>query len=189
MIVVIVLLVILALLILFGIWFIVTRNSFVKADNQWKEAFSTMDVYLKRRFDLVPNLVNTVKGFAAHESDVLMQVVRARNAVESQAGNPDPTARLQSENALTASLGRIFALAESYPQLQSNTNFLNLQQQLGEIETDIATSRKYYNATVRYFNNKVQMFPTSLVASMAGFHEKPFFEVAGEERQNVHVQF
>lgn len=184
-----VLLVILALLVLFAIWFVVTRNSFVKADNQWKEAFSTMDVYLKRRSDLVPNLVNTVKGFAAHESDVLIGVVQARNAVEAQVGNPDPTARLQSENALTAGLGRIFALAESYPELQSNTNFLNLQEQLGQIETDIAASRKYYNATVRYFNNKAQMFPTSLVASMAGFHEKPFFEVTNEERQNVNVQF
>lgn len=169
------------------LWFVAGYNRLVRAANKVEEAFSTMDVYLKKRFDLIPNLVETVKGYAKHESDTLDRVIAARNA----AGNAKSAEeRMVNEAAISGGLRNIFALAESYPELKANENFLDLQGQLQKIEEDIANSRKYYNATVRIFNDIVMTIPTNLIASMFHFEKKPMFEVAdAAERENVKVSF
>jgi LemA protein len=169
------------------IWAIATYNGLVGQRNQVEEAFSTMDVYLKKRFDLIPNLVESVKGYAAHEKSTLDAIVRARSAAAS-AG--DLAERFASENELSCALRQLFALAESYPDLKANQNFLDLQSQLQRVEEDIANARKYYNGSVREFNNKVEMFPSSIIAGMFHFERKPMYEVANAaERENVQVSF
>ncbi len=168
------------------IWFIASYNGLVKMRNKHEEAFSTMDVYLKQRFDLVPNLVETVKGYAAHESGTLEKVIAARNLTAS-AGNMED--KLKAENGLTSTLRSLFAVAENYPDLKANVNFMELQNKLSSLEADIANSRKYYNGVTRSMNDKVQMFPSSIIAGMFGFKKQPMFEVEAEERQNVKVEF
>lgn len=176
-----------AVIVLLLFWLAGTYNSFIRKRNVVDESFSTMDVYLKKRFDLIPNIVETVKGYAAHEKETLAQVVKARSMI-SEASTPEQ--RLAGENALTGTLRSLFAVAEAYPDLKANTNFLNLQNQLTEIENDIAQSRKYYNACVRDFNIKAESFPSNIIAGMFGFKKFPMFEVENEqERQNVKVQF
>ena len=176
-----------AVIVLLLFWLAGTYNSFIRKRNVVDESFSTMDVYLKKRFDLIPNIVETVKGYAAHEKETLAQVVKARSMI-SEASTPEQ--RLAGENALTGTLRLLFAVAEAYPDLKANTNFLNLQNQLTEIENDIAQSRKYYNACVRDFNIKAESFPSNIIAGMFGFKKFPMFEVENEqERQNVKVQF
>lgn len=180
-------LVIIGLIVIIGLWVIISRNSFVSIKNQVEEAFSTMDVYLKKRYDLIPNLVETVKGYATHESETLTKVTAARTAAMNATTIDE---KIANENALSGTLKTLFAVAEAYPQLQANTNFLDLQQQLKSIEDDIANSRKYYNAVVRTMNTKVESFPSNLIASMFGFKKQPFFEVgSAEERENVQVKF
>ena len=180
-------LIVIGLVVIIGLWLIGSRNSFVKIKNQVEEAFSTMDVYLKKRYDLIPNLVETVKGYATHESETFAKVTAARTAAM---GATSIDEKIANENALSGTLKSLFAVAEAYPQLQANTNFLDLQQQLQSIENDIANSRKYYNATVRTMNTKVETFPSNIVASLFGFKKQPFFEVgAAEERENVQVKF
>ncbi len=181
--------VIVAIVVIIALWLVSTHNGLVKLNNQVEEGFSTMDVYLKKRYDLIPNLVETVKGYAKHESDTLEKVIAARNtAMGTNPSNLD--AKIANENALSGSLKNLFAIAEAYPDLKANTNFIDLQEQLKKIEDDIANARKYYNATVKNMNNKVQMFPSSIVAGMFNFTKKPFFEVdSAEERQNVKVNF
>ncbi|MDR3304417.1 MAG: LemA family protein [Clostridiales Family XIII bacterium] len=182
-----VLLVIVVIVVAVVIWFIVTYNGFVKLRNTVEEAFSTMDVYLKKRFDLIPNLVETVKGYAAHESGTLEKVVRARSAIS---GAATPAEKIEGENLLGGALKSVFALAESYPALRANENFLALQSQLGSIENDIANARKYYNGTVRLFNTKTETFPSALLAALFNFKRMPMFEAADDaERENVRVQF
>lgn len=168
-------------------WVIGTYNGLIKGKNLVEEAFSTMDVYLKKRFDLIPNLVETVKGYAKHEKETLEAVISARNA----AGNANSMAdRIQNEAALSGAIRNIFALAENYPDLKANSSFLDLQGQLRGVEEDIANSRKYYNGVVRNFNDKVMMFPSSIVAGMFHFEKQPMFEVAdAAERENVKVSF
>ena len=167
--------------------FISGYNGFVQLKNSVEEAFSTMDVYLKRRYDLIPNLVETVKGYASHESRTFEKVVEARSMI-TNAGSVQE--RTDSENLLTGALKSLFAIAENYPQLKADSSFLNLQQQLAEIETDILQSRKYYNGVVRAMNTKVEMFPTNIIASIFNFKRYPFFIVGDEaERQNVKVDF
>lgn len=162
-------------------------NGLVKTKNQAEEAFSTMDVYMKKRYDLIPNLVETVKGYASHESQTLEKVTAARNAAMTASSIDE---KLKNENALTGTLKSLFAVAESYPDLKANTNFMDLQRQLQTIEEDIANSRKYYNASVKNLNNKIEMFPSSIIAGMFHFEKKPYFEVSSqEERENVKVQF
>ncbi|MDD4376869.1 MAG: LemA family protein [Eubacteriales bacterium] len=169
------------------IWFISGYNGFIKAKNQVEEGFSTMDVYLKKRYDLIPNLVETVKGYAKHEAETLEKVVSARNIAQSATTLED---KIQGENILSGTLKSLFAVAESYPDLKANQNFMDLQQQLKDIEKDIANSRKYYNAVVKDFNNKCEMFPSNIIAKIFNFVVKPMFEVEGaEERKNVKVQF
>lgn len=171
------------------IWIVATKNSLVGLNNQVEEAFSTMDVYLKKRYDLIPNLVETVKGYASHEKDTLRQVVAARNHAASISSD-DLDAKIAGENQIDQALTHLFAVSEAYPDLKANTNFIDLQNQLKQIEEDIANARKYYNGTVRNFNNRVQMFPSSLIAGMFHYSVKPFYKVENAaERENVRVHF
>lgn len=177
----------LGILILLVLIFVVLYNGFIRLKNDCDEAFATMDVYLKKRYDLIPNLVETVKGYAAHESQTLEKVVAARNAAQSAA---TPETKIAGENALQGTLKSLFAVAESYPDLKANENFRNLSNQLKAVEEDIANARKYYNAVVKQFNTKCEVFPSNLIASMFRFEKKPMFEVsAAEERENVKVSF
>ena len=163
-----------------------TYNSFVKMRNTCEEAWATIDVYLKKRYDLIPNLVETVKGYAKHESGTLEKVIAARNAAMSADA---PRDKIAAENALTGTLRSLFAVAEAYPQLQANTNFLDLQNQLKQIEAELANARKYYNATVRQINTKMETFPSNIIASMMHLKKFDYYEIEEEERQNVKVQF
>ena len=177
----------LGILILLVLIFVVLYNGFIRLKNDCDEAFATMDVYLKKRYDLIPNLVETVKGYAVHESQTLEQVVAARNMAQSAA---TPEAKIAGENALQGTLKSLFAIAESYPDLKANENFLDLSDQLKAVEEDIANARKYYNAVVKQFNTKCEVFPSNLIASMFRFEKKPMFEVsAAEGRENVKVSF
>ncbi len=186
-----ILLVLLGLILIPGIgvilWGVAAYNGFITLRNKIEEAFSTMDVYLKKRFDLIPNLVETVKGYASHEKTTFENVTRARTMAMNATSAEE---RIQGEGMLTNTLKSLFAVAESYPELKANQNFLDLQQQLQGIETEIANSRRYYNAVVRDYNTKREVFPSVLVASLFSFKKKPLFEVSGEEeRENVKVSF
>ena len=172
--------IILGLIVIIGLWLVLSRKSFVSIKNQVEEAFSTMDVYLKKRYDLIPNLVETVKGYATHESETFTKVTAARTAAMNATSIDE---KIANENALSGTLKSLFAVAEAYPQLQANTNFLDLQQQLKTLEDEIANSRKYYNAVVRTMNTKVESFPSNLVASIFGFKKQPFFEVGSAEER------
>ena len=163
--------------------FVVMYNGFIRLKNNCDEAFATMDVYLKKRYDLIPNLVETVKGYAAHEKETLERVVAARNMAQ---GASTPEEKAAGESMLQGTLKSLFAVAESYPDLKANQNFMDLQGQLKAVEEDIANSRKYYNAVVKQFNTKCEVFPSNLIAGIFHFEKKPMFEVeAQEERQNV----
>ena len=168
------------------IWLASTYNGLIRKRNTCEEAFSTMAVYLKKRFDLIPNLVSTVKGYAKHESETLEKVIAARNSGATQTVEE----RMQDENQITGALRQIFALSENYPDLKANQNFLDLQGQLKSIEADIANARKYYNGAVKEFNNACEQVPSNIVANMFHFERKPMFEVKEEaERENVKVEF
>ena len=171
-------------------WWIKTRNGFVRLKNQVEEAWATIDVYLKKRFDLIPNLVETVKGYAKHESETLQNVVAARNIAMNA---KTPAEKMQAENGLTGSLRTFFsAVSESYPQLQANANFLDLQNQLKSLENELESSRRYYNGVVKSFNTKLEIFPANIVGSRMGedYKKRPYFELdSAEERKNVKVSF
>ncbi len=167
--------------------FIAMYNGFIKLKNNCEEAFATMDVYLKKRYDLIPNLVETVKGYASHEKETLERVVAARNMAQNADTLEEKAA---GENVLQGTLKSLFAIAESYPDLKANQNFMDLQDQLNMVEEDIANARKYYNAVVKQFNTKCEVFPSNIIAGMFHFEKRPMFEVdAAEERQNVKVSF
>lgn len=168
------------------VYLISLYNSLVKMRNIVEEAFSTMDVYLKQRWDLVPNLVETVKGYAKHEKDTLTQVLAARAGAYTDMSTEE---KIAANKKLTEGLGRLFAVAEAYPQLQANESFQNLQAELSRLETDIANSRKYYNGAVRAYNDKVQMFPNNMVAGLFKFTKKEMFEIEEKQRENVKVSF
>lgn len=175
-----------AVVVIVLLWFVATYNRFISLRNRVEEGFSTMDVYMKKRYDLVPNLVETVKGYAKHESSTFEKVVQARNMAMSA---KTVEQRAEGENMLAGTLRSLFALAESYPELKANTNFLDLQGQLTGLENDIASSRKYYNALVREFNIAREAFPSVIVAGMMRLEKKAMFEIDEAERQNVKVQF
>ena len=159
-------------------------NSFVKLNNKVKEAFATMDVYLKKRWDLIPNLVETVKGYAKHEKDTLESIVELRN---SKYDNLNTDEKITKNEQMTDRITKLMALAESYPDLKADKNFRDLAKELTRTEDEIAQSRKYYNAVVRVFNNKVEMFPSNLFAMIFGYKTKKMFEAKDEERENVKV--
>lgn len=169
------------------LWAIGVYNSLVKMRNQIEEAWRQIDVELHRRYDLIPNLVETVRGYAAHEKGVFEAVTQARAA----AAQPQPSleARAAAENALTATIGRLFAVAEAYPELKANQNFLALQTELTNTEDRIANGRRYYNATVREYNTKTETFPSSIVASIFNFKRAAYFEAEGASRDVVSVDF
>ena len=171
-------------------WYISTRNDFVRLKNKVEEAWATIDVYLKKRFDLIPNLVETVKGYAKHESETLQAVVSARNIAM---GAKTPDEKMAAANGLTSSLRTFFnVVQESYPELRANQNFLDLQNQLKGIENDLEAARRYYNGTVKTFNTKLELFPANIVGNRMGadYTKREYFELdSAEERQNVKVSF
>jgi LemA protein len=172
------------------VWFLTSYNKLVRQRNQVRASWAQIDVQLKRRTDLIPNLVETVKGYAAHERGTLDAVVQARNSAVAAAGSGAAAGqRAEAENALTATLGRRFALAEAYPDLKANQNFLALQGELSTTEDKIAYARQFYNSAVQTFNNSVQTIPTNVIAGVTGFKTETLFEVAGAERGPVQVRF
>lgn len=181
---------ILIAVVVFGALFVAgIYNRFVKNRNQVQDAWSNIDVALKRRHDLIPNLVNTVKGYAAHERETLNEVVQARNAAVSATKNGDINDQIKAENQLQQTLGKLFALREAYPDLKANQNFLDLQQKLNEIEENLERSRRYYNGTVRQNNTYGESLPGVIFADMFGYKHFDFFEVEETERENVTVDF
>lgn len=164
----------LAVAVIVVLWAIVQYNALVRLRNLVQEAWRQIDVELQRRHDLIPNLVETVKGYASHERETLENVTQAR-ASAAQPGQ-SPAQQAQQENVLTQALGRLFAVAEAYPNLKADTNFLQLQQELTNTEDRVAAGRRFYNANVRTMNTKVETFPVNLVASMFGFHREEYFE-------------
>ena len=180
-------LIILGILALLVIFLISMYNSLVRLKVQCDNAWADIDVQLKRRYDLIPNLVETVKGYAAHEKDTLEGVINARNRAMSATG---PAEKAQAENMLTGALKSLFALAEAYPQLRAIESFTSLQNSLSQIEDTVQNARRYYNAVVRDLNIKIEQFPTNLFASMLGFKERQFYEVtAAAEREAPKVSF
>jgi LemA protein len=169
-------------------WGLMAYNRLVRQRNQVDAAWAQIDVQLKRRYDLIPNLVETVKGYAAHERGTLDAVVQARNSAVSAAGQ-GPADRAQAENALTQTLGRLFALAEAYPNLKANENFLGLQSELSNTEDKIAYARQFYNSAVQTYNTSTQSIPTNIVAGLGGFRAKDLFQTGGDERGPVQVRF
>lgn len=163
-------------------------NSLVRSRNQVDEAWSDIEVQLKRRYDLIPNLVETVKGYAKQESSVLQGVTEARTRAMGAGSLPE---KLKDENILSGALGKLFAVAEAYPDLKSNQNFMQMQSDLTDTEDKIQASRRFYNGTVRDYNTKLQVFPTNIFASAFGFIKREFFDIdeKGPEGQPVKVQF
>lgn len=169
------------------IYILKTYNGLVTLRNKVRNQKSQIDIQLKTRFDLIPNLVETVKGYAKHEHTALEDVIKARNTYTT-AGN-DTAAALKAEDALSGALTKLFALSEAYPELKANNNFMSLQNDLKDIEKKINFSRQFYNDSVFMLNNKIEMFPTNLLAGMFGFEQETFFEAKEEERENVKVSF
>lgn len=175
------------LLIICVAWYFSTHNKFVAMRSSVEEAFSTMDVYLKKRYDLIPNLVETVKGYAKHESEVLRGVTEARSNAQAATTAAE---KLEANAQLSQALRSFNVVMERYPELKANTNFMNLQNDLRGIEGEIANSRKYYNAMVKAFNTKRETIPASIVAKMMKLEKQPYFEVDDAvERKNVKVSF
>ena len=160
-------------------------NSFVKLNNKVKEAFSTMDVYLKKIWDLIPNIVETVKGYAEHEKETLEEIVNLRNSAYDTMND---SAKVDVNNKLSTGLTKLLAIAENYPDLKANENFKDLSSQLAKVEEDIANARKYYNGAVKAFNNKAEMFPSNIVAMIFGYKSKEMFEAKTEERESIKVE-
>ena len=177
--------IIIAIIVLIVIYALAIYNSFVQLNNKVKEAFSTMDVYLKKRWDLIPNIVETVKGYAKHEKDTLKEVVELRNSTYDKMSDEE---KIKTNEQLSSGINKIMALAEAYPDLKANENFKDLSKQLTKVEDDIANSRKYYNGVVRIYNNKVEMFPSNIFAGLFGYKSKAMFEASANERENVKVE-
>lgn len=179
--------ILLGVAVLGGLWWITTYNRLIRLRLMTGNAWSDIDVQLKRRHDLIPNVVETVKGYAAHERTTFEKVVEARTAAM---GASTPAQRAEAENILTGALKSLFALAENYPALRASENFMNLQGQLSQIEEAIQNARRYYNAVVRDYNSLTQYFPSSIVANAGGFRPAEYFQLPSEaEREAPKVQF
>jgi len=178
--------ILLAIVVLVAIYVIVTYNGLVSLRNKIENAWAQIDVQLKRRYDLIPNLVETVKGYAAHERQTLEAVIEARNVAMTAQGPHD---QAEAENLITGALKSVFALAEAYPDLKANTNFLNLQEELSGTEGRIAYARQYYNDSVYRYNTKIQSFPANAIAARFRFTEREYFEAEGDARGPVAVDF
>jgi LemA protein len=173
----------LAVIAFFIIWFIATYNTLVRLRNYCAESWSGIDTELKRRYDLIPNLVQTVKGYAKHEQETFTRVIEARNRAAENEGTPEQQA--QDENAFIRSLRGLFALSEGYPDLKANHSFLELQHELANTEDRIQASRRFYNANVRDLNTRIEVFPSNMVASMYGFQKKEYFEIEDSGVRNA----
>lgn len=180
-------LIVVIIVVVLALALVMLYNGLIRARNRVQEAWSDIDVQLKRRYDLIPNLVETVKGYAKHESDVFQKVTEARAQAMQSHGTAE---QAKLESRLTASIGNLLAVAESYPELKANQNFAGLQSELSDTENKIQAARRFYNSQVLAFNNKLQVFPTNLIASAMNFTKQEFFEVAEQkERENVAVKF
>jgi len=174
------------------LWAVLGYNGLVTLRNRTEEAWSDIDVQLKRRYDLIPNLVETVKGYASHEAGTLENVVAARNSAMKTHDSASATMgeKLQAENQLSGMLKSVFALSESYPDLKANQNFMKLQDELSDTENKIQASRRFYNGNVRELNTKIEHFPSNLIAKMFSFVKRDFFEVSdAAQRENIQVKF
>ena len=182
----IILIVLIVVVVLVALWLIGAYNGLVSLRNKVRDQWSQIDVLLKRRSDLIPNLVETVKGYASHESETLEAVITARNKVVQAPSKEDEMA---ANGELSGALNRLFALAESYPDLKANQNFLDLQNNLKETEDKIAYARQFYNDAVMKYQNKIEMFPTNIVAGMFKFKPEKFFEATEQEKETPKVEF
>ncbi len=178
--------ILLVVVVLLVLYFITAYNGLVNLRNMVKDQWAQVDVLLKRRADLIPNLVETVKGYAAHEKDTLEAVINARNKAVSATTSEE---EMKANGELTGALNRLFALAESYPELKANTNFIDLQNNLKEAEDKISYARQFYNDAVLKYKNKLEMFPSNIVASMFGFKPEAFFEVSEKDKEVPQVKF
>ena len=176
----------LAIVVVIAVGIIAIYNGLIRLRNRVDEAWSDIGVQLKRRYDLIPNLVSTVKGYAAHEKEVFEKVTEARTRamVAGTAGD-----KAQSENMLTGALKSLFAVAEAYPDLKANQNFLELQRELTDTEDKIQAARRFYNGNVRDFNTKIEVFPSNIIAGMLNFTKREFFGIEEEEKDPVKVEF
>jgi LemA protein len=183
-------LIILGALVLLVLIAIGIYNSLIRLKNRVDEAQSDIDVQLKRRYDLIPNLVQTVKGYAKHERETLEKVIQARNAAMNAQEQGNMKKKAEAENALSSTLKSIFALSENYPDLKANQNFLELQRELSDTENKIQASRRFYNTNVRDFNTKLQVFPTNIFAGVLKFKSREYFEIEDKkEKENIKVEF
>ena len=178
--------IILAIVAAAGLWVIFAYNGFVALKNRAKEAWSDIDVQLKRRYDLIPNLVETVKGYATHEREVFEKVTQARAQAISAQGMQQ---KAEAENQLSATLKSLFAVAESYPDLKASNNFLELQRELSDTENKIQAARRFYNTNVRDLNIQIESFPSNLIANLFNFKQMELFEAAAGEKEPVKVSF
>ena len=179
-------LILVILLLALLLWAVTIYNGLIRLKNRVDEAWSDIDVQLKRRYNLIPNLVNTVKGYAAHEKEVFEKVTEARSRAMSANSTED---KAQAENMLSNTLKSLFAVAESYPDLKANQDFLELQRELTDTEDKIQAARRFYNGNVRDFNIKIEIFPNNLFAGILNFTKRQFFEAAGAEKEAVIVKF
>ena len=180
------LIVIIAIVLFLIIWVVSTYNKLIVLRNKVRDQWAQIDTVLKRRFDLIPNLVETVKGYAKHESSTLENVIAARNTYVSAT---TPESQMKADGELTQAISKLFALSESYPDLKANTNFMDLQNELKETEDKIQYARQFYNDTVLKYNNAREVFPTVIIANIFNFEATTYFKAEEEERQNVKVEF
>lgn len=181
-----IIIVLVALVAMVALYVMKEYNALVVLRNKVKDQFSQIDIQLKRRYDLIPNLVETVKGYAKHEKSTLEEVIKLRNGY----GNASTDAeKMEASDALTQGISKLFAVAEAYPDLKANENFISLQSDLKDTEDKISYARQFYNDTVLKLNNKIEQFPSSIIANMFHFEKEKFFEAAAEEKENVKVEF
>lgn len=178
--------IVIGLIVIIGGWLLLTYNSLVTLRNRVREAWSEIDVQLKRRSSLIPNLVETVKGYAKHEKEVFENVTKARSAMM---GAKDPGEKAAANDMLTGALKSLFAVAEAYPQLKASDNFKALQDEISDTETKVAASRQFYNTNVLDLNNSIETFPTAMIANMFGFQKEEFFKASEEDKKDIQVKF
>lgn len=177
--------VLIGILVLLVLFFFSAYNSLVRLKNKIVEAFSTMDVFLKKRWDLIPNLVEVVKGYAKHEKTTLEEIIKFRSTNYDSLSSKD---KLNTNEEMTKNIGKLMAIVEDYPKLKASDNFIHLSDELTKVENEIASSRRYYNAVVRMYNNKVEMFPSNIVAKALGLKTESMFEASEEERENKQIE-
>lgn len=178
--------IIIAIVLIIVMYVLVTYNNFIKLKNMVQEAFSTMDVYLKKRWDLIPNLIETVKGYVKHEENTLKEIVDLRGSSYDSMSDDE---KVKANQTISKDINKIMLVAENYPDLKASANFQDLSRELTKVEEDIANARKYYNGAVEMFNNKVEMFPSNILAKLFGYKSKAMFETDSNERENVKVSF